>query len=464
MPRVAPAVDVLLPTETINRELDFQLFLAARLVGHGHRVFLGRHDALRRLAKYVSGGRSLARRSIRTSLGRRSTSTTISLHEDSPFSTWTKRGVSTWATRPTGDECCCVGSIRDAWTNTISCAHGATSSGRFTAKRGQTGPITSAPPDTLGSISYRKTYRSYFDDDARRIREHYGRFVLINTSTSVANHGAGLIAAFSRRAGFDVADTGKRLNHMSYWAHATHVLVGLMRLTNRLSLEFPKLKFVIRPHPSENRQYYEDIFRDVPNVLVVHEGSVTPWLFACAALIHSGCTTAIEAWLSNVPVIRYRAALDARYERVLPEPLGADCRDEEHAIAALEKSLDGREHDKPDPAMKLPVDSSLISLRAEALGELTSLLQETLATRSSRKSSVRHVHVFHQKAAAAVDRAKRHVRPFLRSRRIMQEYSRSKFYGFHAASIPDRLRRLAMITGIPMKHAILDDALLRLES
>ena len=39
-------MNILLPIETINRELDFKLVLAGYLAGKGHQIYLGQHDLL----------------------------------------------------------------------------------------------------------------------------------------------------------------------------------------------------------------------------------------------------------------------------------------------------------------------------------------------------------------------------------------------------------------------------------
>jgi hypothetical protein len=101
----------------------------------------------------------------------------------------------------------------------------------------------------------------------------------------------------------------------------------------------PHLNFVIRPHPSENVNYYKSIFEASKNVHVVHEGSVGPWLLAGKALIHDGCTTAIESHFCDVPVINYKSERDERYDLMLPNLFGVRCTSEDEVLAALQNIL-----------------------------------------------------------------------------------------------------------------------------
>jgi hypothetical protein len=109
-------------------------------------------------------------------------------------------------------------------------------------------------------------------------------------------------------------------------------LVNFVRLVNRLSVEFPQLNIVLRPHPSENRDFYQPAFDGVPNVHVTREGSVGPWLFACRAMIHDGCTTGLEAFFGEVPIISYKPLTDPQHDLYLPNLFGVRCTSDEEVL------------------------------------------------------------------------------------------------------------------------------------
>jgi surface carbohydrate biosynthesis protein len=49
-------------------------------------------------------------------------------------------------------------------------------------------------------------------------------------------------------------------------------------------------------------------------VRVVHRGSVLPWLLACRALVHNGCTTAVESYAMGVPAVAYLKTFNPEYD------------------------------------------------------------------------------------------------------------------------------------------------------
>ena len=78
---------------------------------------------------------------------------------------------------------------------------------------------------------------------------------------------------------------------------------------------------VFRPHPNEDVKAWETYLRDLPNVYVIREGSITPWVNNSFAVLHNGCTTAIESTISGKPVITY-IPFDQKFASELPNELG----------------------------------------------------------------------------------------------------------------------------------------------
>lgn len=56
---------------------------------------------------------------------------------------------------------------------------------------------------------------------------------------------------------------------------------------------------IIRPHPAEDHAVWTERTSHLKNVKVVYRGDITPWLLASSGLLHRGCTTAIQAVMSN---------------------------------------------------------------------------------------------------------------------------------------------------------------------
>lgn len=80
------------------------------------------------------------------------------------------------------------------------------------------------------------------------------------------------------------------------WAEMINVVADLAKA-------FFKAVFVVRPHPFEDRKIYEQIFKDIPNIRVIQEGTVLPWINSSLLLIQRDCSTAIEASFLDVPLV-----------------------------------------------------------------------------------------------------------------------------------------------------------------
>ena len=57
---------------------------------------------------------------------------------------------------------------------------------------------------------------------------------------------------------------------------------------------------IVRPHPSEDHKIWIEKTKNLIKTKVVYRGNITPWLLASKGLLHRGCTTAIEAAISQI--------------------------------------------------------------------------------------------------------------------------------------------------------------------
>ena len=97
---------------------------------------------------------------------------------------------------------------------------------------------------------------------------------------------------------------GKPRSLLDKWVNQQEeVLSEMIKTIDVLSKQFPEVKFVIRPHPFEASDLYEEKFNDHPNVFMKQKGSVLPWIRDSLLTIHNNCSTAIEsAMLGRTPV------------------------------------------------------------------------------------------------------------------------------------------------------------------
>ena len=460
---MAPA-NLLFPVETINRELDFRLFLAAMYVRTGERVFIGRDDVLMRLVSCMRGGVLVGKvfdptfpNADMTKYEKLKANRIRYVHVDEEGGV-IQGGEPEWEREL----------MRRLDVSRLATEDYVTTWGEFqkdfyqskSPKHAEHIVNTGHPRFDL----YKPEYRTYFDESVRELKKEFGEFILLNTNLVIANNGTGIARTFSKRYGWDTSSTAKRISHLEYWGHATDTLVRFVQLINRLSIEFPQYTFVIRPHPSEDVSFYQTVFCDIPNVKVLHRGPVAPWLFACKAIIHDGCTTAIESYLGNVPIINYKSVINPKYDQYIPNLFGTQVNTQEQVIDCIRQLEAGQPLtttiDLPRRAAKLMRNFEQVSFEP-MLQLIRQAVDESVANDAQSFDEKKFSWI--DRTAQTKERAKDVLRPLSPTWQRNAAYSKNKFYGFKLAAIPERMTAIEKILHKSVKTRIVSDTLLMLE-
>lgn len=186
-----------------------------------------------------------------------------------------------------------------------------------------------------------RPYRGIYQGEAERLRSTYGSFILFNTNFSVANHKIGTERAFldSKKRGKFVTKEDEQ-HYWRFYEHRRAIFEKTIELVGIVSRSYPDRRIVLRPHPSENHETWKELTKELANVDVVFEGTVIPWLMAADVLIHSGCTTAVEAYFLETPAIVYRPVVREGYEFELPNNVSMQCSSSEDVLEMIAVGLD----------------------------------------------------------------------------------------------------------------------------
>lgn len=197
----------------------------------------------------------------------------------------------------------------------------------------------------------RPELRAFFDDEVRALRDEFGDFLLINTNFTDVNPylpGLGLFVPSknpARPPRFGQAGKGMpRPFAEGLRAHKQAILDDFLGMIPLLEEAMPELTLVLRPHPSEDHAIYHELARRCRRVRVTHRGNVLPWLLACRALVHNGCTTAVESYAMGVPAVAYLRTFDPRYDmdfQGLPNRLSLQCFSFDELTATLQAIVRG---------------------------------------------------------------------------------------------------------------------------
>jgi len=325
---------VLFPIETVVRELDFRLLLGAYCARPDTQVIIGKQSLLFDLVDRLQGGvfvgKNLAIWKSDSKYRRYKARgfRTIQLHEEGAIY---EGGPEDWARNI--NEFLAVEQIE---AEDYVCAWGEFQANCY---RHRDPPcrehivVTGHPRFDL----FKPEFRALYEDEVRRLKEKHGRFILINTNFFWSN-AKGMDFNF---LWYEIKPTesAKRTFYLDQFCNSVVKWSRFIQLINHLSDRFPEFQIVVRPHPSESIHYYTALLRYVPRVAVAREGALQAWLLATEAVIHDGCTTAIEAYLARTKVINFRPIVDDRFDIHLPNLVGVSCAHEAEVEETLRRWL-----------------------------------------------------------------------------------------------------------------------------
>lgn len=145
----------------------------------------------------------------------------------------------------------------------------------------------------------RPQLRDSYDDQVAELRKKYGPFILINSNLGLTNSEKGSADEIIR----DQVRLGKL--SMDDHSHVEFInqgktmeaanRVALHELIRRLPERYPQFRIVLRPHPSERMDTWIQELNGNDRVDVVRDGAAAPWILAAEMLLHTNCTTGVEA-------------------------------------------------------------------------------------------------------------------------------------------------------------------------
>jgi surface carbohydrate biosynthesis protein len=315
---------------------------------------------------------------------------------------------------------------------------------------------------------YKPTYRSYFEESVHKLRDEFGDFILVNSNAAAAQPALGFDDLFSSRNDYLVEDPSARTRGVSLWAHDTRRLSHVMELCTRLSVEFPDRRIVIRPHPAEDTRLYDAMFGEVNNVVVAPDrGPVNPWLLACTALIHTGCTTGIEAHMAGTRVINYRPNGATPHEAFLAGRFGVACGTEGEVVARLRAGFDTENASAPDGDPGPRARELLANLEADSFAKVVQVVHEaeTMQAELARKTTSRARLVVGEGVQSLTGTVKGVVRPAFSGRQAKyMAYRRFFGGGFDRSEVVAKLAKAQNLVGEPVRATFMSDSLFVVES
>jgi len=191
--------------------------------------------------------------------------------------------------------------------------------------------------------------RQYYSDEIAQIKSQHGDYVLFNGNFASVNH---FISGHTR---FKLASWVSKAQRTELFeevrARKTSLMESFVCLLPELAKKIAPKKLIIRPHPSESDEIWNRAMKDTENAEVIFQGSVVPWILGAETVVHSGCTTAVEATIMGVPCVSLSPFPDP--DLSLPDALSLRCSTEAGVVEAVDNLIRGQQEFNPaSPANK----------------------------------------------------------------------------------------------------------------
>ncbi|MGE3591196.1 MAG: surface carbohydrate biosynthesis protein [Arcobacter sp.] len=172
-------------------------------------------------------------------------------------------------------------------------------------------------------------------------KSNNSKVILVNTKLAEYNHRQG------ENAWIDIMKNHKMLQDESFIklkmdqvSYKKSLMECYINLINSISGKYKDCKIILRPHPVENIDKWKELTNNLENVTVTNEKPIGYWIHQSDVVIHTGCTTALEAFIMDKPVITFKPIDDKRFEVPLPDSISLKATNEDQCVELIGRLID----------------------------------------------------------------------------------------------------------------------------
>ncbi|UCD77130.1 MAG: hypothetical protein JSW26_17075 [Desulfobacterales bacterium] len=307
----------------------------------------------------------------------------------------------------------------------------------------------------------RPELQPFYEPEAENLRRKHGPFILVNTNFNHVNAFYPAQNLFQPLKGNgESSQFGKAAVGMSRTYaeglrdHKQAILDAFKQMIPMLDGAFPDHTVIVRPHPTENQQIYQDIAAGCKRVKVTNEGNVVPWLMATGAVIHNGCTTGVEAYVMGVPAVSYRAKINEEYDLGfyrLPNLISHQCFDADQLLETLNRIINGElgaaDGDDRRELVKKYLSAHDGPLACERIVDVLASIMEARPELPKPTPNRRALGW----SLANWRRFNRYIRKYLPGKHAPEEFHRHRYPGISLVELEERISRLQQVIGDRVK-------------
>lgn len=162
---------------------------------------------------------------------------------------------------------------------------------------------TGSPRFELASAEGKRFWRRYSES----LKLIYGEYVLISDNLHVENYDLTPRNPPPRRELLQ-SDYEYESQLVTYGRSQEARITrrqNLVDLVKVLSIKFPDISFIFRPHPCASSLHYNAEFHLHRNIHVAGHGSIEPWILGSKCMISCGCTSGLTSMLMGRPTFTF---------------------------------------------------------------------------------------------------------------------------------------------------------------
>ena len=216
---------------------------------------------------------------------------------------------------------------------------------------------------------WRPELRAVYDDAVERIRRAWGDFVLVPTAFAMVNNdrGSGYFLQVVGENGRLDTERG-RAEAEGYVCYSREIYDRMRAAVVAMAEADPGRRIVVRPHPSEQLAPWQELSAKAPNVVIVREGVLTPWLLAARVVVHNNSTSGLESVLLGRPTVAFVPLTDPRYDQNIPNAVSASASDTSTLLELVDAAFADRPPALP-PERRAVIDRHITAIEGRFASE-----------------------------------------------------------------------------------------------
>lgn len=180
----------------------------------------------------------------------------------------------------------------------------------------------------------------FYENEFKKHRKAYGDYIMVNTNFARKN--VDIVSIVKEHANGISDETAKFIEDRQHFnnLYSDAFVLGIKELAKR----YPETNIIIRPHPADVLSRWYEEFQEYRNVHIIRKGDSNEWNIGAKLIIHSGCTTAVEAYECGKVSILYQPIFDERYDLPFPNVLSDKAENIEQLCEMVRKYMESDEH------------------------------------------------------------------------------------------------------------------------